>query len=293
MRRTKTQGRRKRIRAAGSHQGSEAKSAYTEFDWRAAEELLGKSWWSKQEAEADVFEVPHDVACAIAVATKVQIDSIDEFQTALARTCAEVSRRCAWISLIKAQRPLTLLNRISRTARQLSQDLSRLDNFENKGLDGALGLVFPRVVLRARADRGKAEVAKGVWAFLECGVYAHLLAGLAACAEVAAGKADLLEVGLRFGVRGTFNAERDQEQRRSVRHLPKVSNVPLRVLISGLRDLIVREAHGKLTLWNDPVGGGVKGTLPEVLAILRPYLPDVIPVKVNYRTLRRYMNIKS
>lgn len=292
MSKSERQSRRKRVRAARPHQRSATDSAHAEMTWRKADELLGASWCSKQEADAEVFEMPHDVAREVAAVTRVEAVPIDEFQSTLARICREVSSRATWISLIKTRAPLALLNRVSRAASQLSRDLMRLKDGENKSLDGNLIALFPRVIVRARADRGKIEVAECSWTLLQCIEYAHLLAGLAACAQVAASKADGVEIGRHLGVRLTFNEERYQEFRRSSQYLSSVRNEPLCVLILQLRDLIVREGQGKLSLWNDPVGGGVNGTLPAVLKILRPYLPDTIPVKLNYRTLHRYLHIK-
>jgi hypothetical protein len=83
-----------------------------------------------------------------------------------------------------------------------------------------------------------------------------------------------------------------------LRYLPtlrpknRVSNRPrgsrqkpvLRRLILNLYISIVERAQGKLTLYGG--SGKAKGTLPAVLEILRPYLPEVIPAKLPYETLR-------
>ena len=58
----------------------------------------------------------------------------------------------------------------------------------------------------------------------------------------------------------------------------------LRRLILNLYISIVERAQGKLTLYGG--SGKAKGTLPGVLEILRPYLPEVIPAKLPYETLR-------
>ena len=69
-------------------------------------------------------------------------------------------------------------------------------------------------------------------------------------------------------------------------HRPRGStqNPVLRMLILDLQVSIVQGAQGKLTLRKD--GTDIRGTLPAVLEILRPYLPDVIPVMLPYTTLR-------
>lgn len=61
-------------------------------------------------------------------------------------------------------------------------------------------------------------------------------------------------------------------------------NPILRGLILNLYTSIVEGAYGKLTLYGG--GGGIRGTLPAVLEILRAYLPEIIPVKLPYETLR-------
>jgi hypothetical protein len=180
-------------------------------------------------------------------------------------------------------------NRVSRTARQLARALARVANHENCLLDGVLVAILPRILVRARYEEGKFQVAKDSWNFLDSSEYAHLLLGLAACAEVAAGKRRMAEVGPKLGVSVRFNSKRYQEWAKTVPRLPPARNVPLCVLILGLRDLITKNSNGKLTLWEDPTSGNIKGTLPVVLATLRPHLPGIIPAKLNYRTLRRYI----
>jgi hypothetical protein len=61
-------------------------------------------------------------------------------------------------------------------------------------------------------------------------------------------------------------------------------NPILRRLILELYSSIVDGAQGKLTLY--VAGGEIRGTLPAVLEVLRPYMPEIIPMKLPYETLR-------
>jgi hypothetical protein len=72
-------------------------------------------------------------------------------------------------------------------------------------------------------------------------------------------------------------------------HRPRGStqNPVLRMLIRQLYYSIVEGGQGKLTLYRN--AGDIKGTLPAVLEILRPYLPEVIPIKLSYKTLREIL----
>jgi hypothetical protein len=270
-----------------------------------ASDVLAEIRWMEREAQAD--ELPDDVVLKIAAATKIR-RSISEFRAALTGMCGEVSSQCQFISLQKARPPVALLNRVARTTRQLSDDLARLSRSESVTLDRVLIAIFPRILSKARLDLSTGEVefaCDDAWAFLDCETYADLLSGLADCAKIAAGKMSMFntdapgggllrsEVAQRLGANIRFNQKRYEEWRRKHRNVPSVQNVPLRLLITRLRTLIVNQANGQLTLWNGPRGGHPNGTLPDVLAILRPYLPDVIPAKMNYRTLYRYLNVKS
>jgi hypothetical protein len=90
--------------------------------------------------------------------------------------------------------------------------------------------------------------------------------------------AALLDVPLRY-----FAVSQPKKE---VSHRPQGStqNPALHMLIFGLYASIVQEAQGKLTLRKDV--NDIRGTLPAVLEILRPYLPEVIPVMLPYETLR-------
>ena len=57
------------------------------------------------------------------------------------------------------------------------------------------------------------------------------------------------------------------------------------LLIHGLYRLIVVKAQGTLTLWQD--AGDLKGTLPLVLEVVRPYIPGILPVNISFSTLHR------
>jgi hypothetical protein len=88
----------------------------------------------------------------------------------------------------------------------------------------------------------------------------------------------LLNVPLRY------LATSRPKNRVSNRPRGSTKNPILRDLILDLHYAIVDRARGKLTLYGG--GGQIRGTLPAVLEILRPYLPEVIPMKLPYETLR-------
>jgi hypothetical protein len=88
----------------------------------------------------------------------------------------------------------------------------------------------------------------------------------------------LLDVPLRY------LATSRPKNRVSNRPRGSMKNPILRRLILNLYMSIVEGAQGKLTLYGG--GGEIRGTLSAVLEILRPYLPEVIPVKLPYETLR-------
>lgn len=74
--------------------------------------------------------------------------------------------------------------------------------------------------------------------------------------------------------------------KKAVTHRPpgSIKNPVLRRLVLDLYR-ILEEAGGELTLRKD-ADGEIRGTLPAVLEILRPLLPNVIPVQLPYETLR-------
>jgi hypothetical protein len=123
--------------------------------------------------------------------------------------------------------------------------------------------------------------------FLNPSAYAALLDGVADCAKVAAGKLSIHEAAQRWGVQIKIKEE-NLSNALSKTPPPSVRNQALLVLIGGLYSLIVDRGCGTLSVWNDP-RGGPNGTLPKTLAILRPYLSEEIPRKLNYRTLHRYL----
>jgi hypothetical protein len=90
--------------------------------------------------------------------------------------------------------------------------------------------------------------------------------------------ATLLDVPLRF-----FSTS---QIKRNVSNRPRGSfqNPALRMLVLDLYMSIAEGAKGKLTLYGGK--GEAKGTLPAVLEILRPHLPEIIPPKLPYETLR-------
>jgi hypothetical protein len=76
----------------------------------------------------------------------------------------------------------------------------------------------------------------------------------------------------------------------SHRPLGSIKNPALRSLILDLHRVIVEEGHMKLTLRKD-ADGEIGGTMPAVLDILRPFLSDIIPVRLPYKTLRDLRNL--
>jgi hypothetical protein len=90
--------------------------------------------------------------------------------------------------------------------------------------------------------------------------------------------ATLLDVPLRY-----FAVS---QPKKLISHRPRgsIQNPVLRMLILELYASIVEGAQGKITLRKDV--DDIKGTLPDILEVLRPYLPDAIPVKLPYETLR-------
>jgi hypothetical protein len=80
---------------------------------------------------------------------------------------------------------------------------------------------------------------------------------------------------------------KSRERKDAWRPKDSVSNPCLYYLIRRLYTSVVKEAHGKLAVRKGKRGGELKGTLPAILAILRPYLPNIIPAKLSYSTLRR------
>jgi hypothetical protein len=66
-------------------------------------------------------------------------------------------------------------------------------------------------------------------------------------------------------------------------------NPALRSLIFDLYVAIVKIGHGRLTLSQD-LDWSARGTLPQTLEILRPWLPGVVPRRLPYSTLRRILH---
>jgi hypothetical protein len=247
------------------------------------------------EEEKVSCDLPYEVTDAIAHATKIQAVSQRHFRAALTEICEDIYERDAFHIALDAAQPLVLLNRVAKNARQLSRDLFRVAQSGCVILDGTLLALLPRVLLKARLNTTTDKIEVGCarsWVFLDDYRYADLLSGLADCASVAAKKMPMAEAARRLGV-GIRIKPRAIAALKAAAPPTKVRNVLLHVLVQGLHALIVDKAHGKLTLWNDPEDIGPKGTLPAVLTILRPYLPDVVPARLNYKTLYRYLKTKS
>jgi hypothetical protein len=58
-------------------------------------------------------------------------------------------------------------------------------------------------------------------------------------------------------------------------------------LVEGLYFYIVVEAQGELTVWQDSATGRIRGTLPRVLKLLRPYVSSILPRKIPFSALYR------
>jgi hypothetical protein len=73
------------------------------------------------------------------------------------------------------------------------------------------------------------------------------------------------------------------------RHRPRnrVKYFALNYLIGGLYRVIVSEANGRLTLGQDSAKGRLNGTLPDVLELLQPYIPRIVPTNLNFSMLQR------
>jgi hypothetical protein len=77
------------------------------------------------------------------------------------------------------------------------------------------------------------------------------------------------------------------ERKESNRPPRSFKNRSLDLLIHCLYGLIIVDARGELTLWEDSASGLLKGTLPAVLELLRPNLHNILPEKIPFSTLHR------
>jgi hypothetical protein len=161
--------------------------------------------------------------------------------------------------LSRVPTPAVHLNKIAETARKLLRYLMQLEQTNSFELNGVTHLVMPRVLLRAG---------------LKGDEYANLISGLTNCADTAE--------AARLGV---VRIETPAIQGSCPVIKARYAN--LLVLVCDLREVVCK-AKGKLTLWRDPDSSEMRGTLPAVLNVLRPYIPDVIPKHISYRTLQRY-----
>jgi hypothetical protein len=84
---------------------------------------------------------------------------------------------------------------------------------------------------------------------------------------------------------GAHAASLSKEKKAPHRPRKSFKNRALNFLVAALYRVIVVEAQGSLTLWQD--AGDLKGTLPVVLDVLRPYIPGVLPVRIPFSTLHR------
>ena len=95
-------------------------------------------------------------------------------------------------------------------------------------------------------------------------------------------------------IRSLFNAASSTaiplKKKTSNRPVHSFKNRSLELLIHGLYGLIVVNSQGQLTLWEDRVAGGLKGTLPAVLELLRPYLHGILPKRIPFSTLNRALS---
>jgi hypothetical protein len=260
-------------------------------EWRIAREWLGEP--ARYFNEEETFRLPDDVAPMIAEVTGVRNLPIEEFRSRLNEICHLVF--CHWSVEEFARRPIpvVLINRVAKNAQVLSRDLFRLSRYDSL-FGSALLSLLPRVLLKARVNQSTGRIEVGddkSWTFLDEYAYARLLADLAECAKVAAGKITLEEGARRLGVGLNFEANKPLEIKRPPPKAFGVRHGALLLLIALLRLLVVDQAKGNLTLWNSPSKNEPDGTLPLVLGILRAYLSEEIPEKLNYRTLHRYLQI--
>jgi hypothetical protein len=79
-----------------------------------------------------------------------------------------------------------------------------------------------------------------------------------------------------------------REQRPAQRPARSFKHRGLHFLIEALYRLIVVEAQGELTLWEN--NGALSGTLPEVFALLQPYIAGLLPEKLHFSTLYRALS---
>jgi|RhiMetdeSRZDD1v2_1073273.scaffolds.fasta_scaffold63569_4 hypothetical protein len=262
--------------------------------WRPARELLGASSEPFNEDIDDTL--PDDTADEVARVTKIPAVSLDEFRTSLNRICREILDRYLFIDLLKTHTSVVLLNRVATAARQLSDDLVRLSkNESHPSLDGTLALLLPRVLVMAQVNFQTLEIEVGThraWRLLDAKACADLLSGVADCAKVLTKKMPLEEAEQRLRVRIRVDEKKLRALKSKSRQSSRVRNVPLHNLVRRLRALVIKN-QGKLTLWNDPESMEPKGTLPAALNILQPHLSEAIPVKLNFRTLHRYLNLRT
>jgi hypothetical protein len=284
--------RQKRTRSSHSRGRTVASPSRTSPYWRPALERLGTS---SEPINEDDYTLPDQTADAIARVTKIQAEFLHEFRTALNQICRDILSQYLRISASKARAPVVLLNRVSKAARQLSDDLVRLSKHESVLLDGTLIALLPRILVKARLNTTTHEIEVGsdrAWALLDAKVCADLLSGVADCAKVAAKKMPMDEAAQRLGVRIWRDEKKLRALKNKKRRSSVVRNVPLHMLVRRLRALVIK-TRGKLTLWDDPEGLDPRGTLPTALNILRPHLSEAIPLKLNFRTLHRYLNLRT
>ena len=94
---------------------------------------------------------------------------------------------------------------------------------------------------------------------------------------------------LLYEIRALADAARSASlpKKNGVSHRPPESfkSRGFELLIHGLYRLIVVKAQGTLTLRQ--YAGDLKGTLPFVLEVVRPYIPGILPVNIPFSTLHR------
>jgi hypothetical protein len=79
--------------------------------------------------------------------------------------------------------------------------------------------------------------------------------------------------------------------KRTDAHRPRfsVKNPTFHHLVQGLYSAIVKNSQGRFAVRKSSTSGELKGTAPAVLNLLQPYLPDIVPRKLAYSTLRRML----
>jgi hypothetical protein len=199
-----------------------------------------------------------------------------------------------WPSWDKARLPNELVERIAIAVNAKNPDALRRHTFTSYPADLAIMIEavwcihhrqmisFDKITLR---QIKQADTILQLSEKLECAIVSSDESVKLRLQDVAARKLPLDEIrDLAVAARSVAQPKR-----------AKISNRPagtlkhraLDLLVGGLYGLIVLEAQGEMTLWEDHSTGRLCGTLPAVLELLRPWVSGVLPEKVPFSTLYR------